>query len=131
MATSSSSFLQLLLSSAGLAPSMAYNEALTQRVRELLADTPAVEEKKMFGSVGFIINGKLAIGVGDHEDHIMMVRVGPEEYENALQKAGAGPAIMRGREQKGYVFLLDEAITSPANLKEWVNAALRYNKTLK
>lgn len=109
---------------------MAYNEALTQRVRELLADTPAVEEKKMFGSVGFIINGKLAIGVGDHEDHIMMVRVGPEEYENALQKAGAGPAIMRGREQRGYVFLLNAAITTPADLKQWVDAALRYNKTL-
>lgn len=110
---------------------MAYNEALTQRVRKLLAGTPAVEEKKMFGSVGFIINGKLAIGVGDHEDHIMMVRVGPEEYENALQKTGAAPAIMRGREQKGYVFLLNEAITSPADLKEWVDAALRYNQTLK
>jgi len=110
---------------------MAYNEALTQRVRELLAGMPAVEEKKMFGSVGFIINGKLAIGVGDHEDHIMMVRVGLEEYENALQKAGTAPAIMRGREQKGYVFLLNEAITSPADLKEWVDAALRYNQTLK
>jgi TfoX/Sxy family transcriptional regulator of competence genes len=109
---------------------MAYNEALTQRVRELLAGMPAVEEKKMFGSVGFIINGKLAIGIGDHEDHIMMVRVGPEEYENALQKTGATPAIMRGREQKGYVFLLNEAITSPADLKDWVDAALRYNQTL-
>ncbi len=110
---------------------MAYNDALTQRVRELLAGTPAVEEKKMFGSVGFIINGKLAMGVGDHEDHIMMVRVGPEEYESALQKAGAGPAIMRGREQKGYVFLLNEAITSPESLKQWIDAALRYNKNLK
>lgn len=30
---------------------MAYNEKLTQRVRELLAHLPDVQEKKMFGSI--------------------------------------------------------------------------------
>lgn len=110
---------------------MAYNEALTQRVRELLARIPDVEEKKMFGSIGFMVNGKLALGVGDHDDHIMMVRVGAEAYEKALQKKGAAPAIMRSRERKGYIFLLNEAVKSPADLQEWVNLVLAYNKTLK
>jgi hypothetical protein len=38
---------------------------------------------------------------------------------------------MRGRERKGYVFLLDEAVASPDDLEEWVTLALDYNKTLK
>lgn len=109
---------------------MAYNEALTQRVRELLADTPEVEEKKMFGSIGFMVGGNLCLGVGNHADHVMMVRVGPERYEEALQKKGGAPAIMRGRERKGYVFLLPEAVESAAGLKSWVALALAYNKTL-
>jgi TfoX/Sxy family transcriptional regulator of competence genes len=109
---------------------MAYNETLTQRVRELLAHLPNVEEKKMFGSIGFMVNGKLALGVGNHDDHIMMVRVGPEAYEEALQRRGATPAIMRGRERKGYVFLLDEAVESSEDLEAWVSLALEYNKTL-
>jgi TfoX/Sxy family transcriptional regulator of competence genes len=109
---------------------MAYNEALTQQVRELLAHIPDVEEKKMFGGIGFMVNGKLALGVGNHDDHIMMVRVGPDKYEAALQKKGAAPAIMRGRERKGYVFLLDEAVASPDDLEEWITLALDYNKTL-
>jgi TfoX/Sxy family transcriptional regulator of competence genes len=109
---------------------MAYNEKLTQRVRELLAHTPNVEEKKMFGSVGFIINGKLCIGVGDHVDHNMMVRVGPEEYEQALRKKGALPAIMRGREMKGYVFLVNEAFETEKDLKYWVDLALQFNRKL-
>lgn len=109
---------------------MAYSEVLTNRVRELLAAEPNVEEKKMFGSIGFIINGKLALGVGNHDDHIMMVRVGPENYEKALQKNGATPAIMRGRERKGYVFLLEEAVKSPSGLKQWIDLALSYNKTI-
>ncbi|HTH72265.1 MAG TPA: TfoX/Sxy family protein [Candidatus Pristimantibacillus sp.] len=109
---------------------MAYNEELTDRVRELLAHAPRVEEKKMFGSVGFMVNGKLCIGVGDHADHIMMVRVGPQKYAEALQHPGAAPAVMRGREQPGYIFLVNQAIASPQDLKYWVNLALAYNKSL-
>ena len=110
---------------------MAYNEALTNRVRELLAHIPDVQEKKMFGSIGFMVNGKLALGVGDHDDHIMMVRVGPEKYEEAMKRKGATPAIMRGRERKGYVFLLAEAVASSADLRAWVDLALDYNKSLR
>lgn len=109
---------------------MAYNEALTERVRELLIYVPNVEERKMFGSIGFIVNGKLCLGVGDHADHIMMVRVGLEKYEEALAKKGAAPAIMRGRERRGYVFLLPEAVESAADLEDWVKRALDYNNVL-
>jgi len=109
---------------------MAYNLVLTERVRELLAGIPNVEERKMFGSIGFIVNGKLCLGVGDHADHIMMVRVGLAKYDEALQKKGAAPAIMRGRERRGYVFLLAEAVEKDSDLKEWVALALDYNKTL-
>lgn len=109
---------------------MAYNEELTQRVRELLANTPNVTEKKMFGSMGFMVNGKLCLGVGDHADHNMMVRVGRYKYNEALQRKGASPAIMRGREQPGYVFLVNEAIRSQQNLEYWVGLALEYNKSL-
>lgn len=109
---------------------MAYNEELTQRVRELFAHVPDVQEKKMFGSVGFMVNGKLCVGVGDHADHNMMVRVGPEKYQEALVRPGAAPAIMRGREMKGYVFLVSPAFDSPEDLKYWINAALEFNKTL-
>lgn len=84
---------------------MAYNESRTDIVRALLAATPNVTEKKMFGSIGFIVNQKLCIGVGDHEDHAMMVRIGKEAYPNALKQPGVHPAIMRGREMKGYIFL--------------------------
>ncbi len=109
---------------------MAYDEALTQRVRELLGHLPDVEEKKMFGSIGFMVNGKLCLGVGNHADHRMMVRVGQKQYEEALKRPGATPAIMRGRERPGYVFLLSEAFKTREDLQYWVDIALNYNKTL-
>ncbi|HSX05290.1 MAG TPA: TfoX/Sxy family protein [Candidatus Saccharimonadales bacterium] len=109
---------------------MAYNQELTDRVRALLATEPTVEERKMFGSIGFKVNGKLCLGVGDHPDHVMMVRVGLDNYTEALQQPGADPAIMRGRERKGYVFLQQAAIASNEQLKYWVDMALSYNKLL-
>lgn len=102
----------------------------TEQVRHLLAHIPDVEERKMFGSIGFIVNGKLCIGVGDHVDHTMMVRIGPDKYEEALGKKGAHPAIMRGKEMKGYVFLTNEALESEKALNYWVQLALEFNKKL-
>ncbi len=109
---------------------MVYNPKLTERVRQALADVPNVEERKMFGSIGFKVGGKLCLGVGDHEDHLMMVRVGPDAYKQALAKPGAGPAIMRDRERQGYVFLTSEAVKTESDLNYWVGLALSFNRTL-
>jgi TfoX/Sxy family transcriptional regulator of competence genes len=109
---------------------MTYNLERTEQVRQRLTHIPDVTEKKMFGSIGFIVNGKLLIGVGDHPDHNMMVRVGPEKYEEALQRKGALPAIMREREMKGYVFLVNEALKTEDDIDYWIGLALSFNHTL-
>jgi TfoX/Sxy family transcriptional regulator of competence genes len=109
---------------------MAYNQKRTEQVRQALSHIPDVQEKKMFGSIGFIVNGKLCIGVGDHKDHIMMVRVGADMYEQGLAKKGARPAIMRGREHPGYIFLTEEAVETQADLDYWVKLAVDFNLEL-
>jgi len=110
---------------------MAYSKELAQRVRKLLAHIPDVQEKKMFGSIGFMVNNKLCIGVGEYQDCVMMVRVGPENFEEALKKKGAQSTIMRDRVMKGYVSLTDEAAKNQKALEEWVIAALDFNKKIK
>lgn len=107
---------------------MAYNPELTERVREALKHLANVEEKKMFGSIGFMVNGKLCLGVGSHKDHVMMVRVGPDSYATALKRKGAGPAIMRGREHPGYIFLVEGAVRTKKDLDYWVGLALEFNR---
>ena len=42
---------------------MPFDEALADRVRHLLARRKSVEEKKMFGGLGFLLNGNLLVGV--------------------------------------------------------------------
>ena len=64
---------------------MAFNETLSNRIREELADVPRFEEKLMFGGVCFMVNEKMCIGVVEDE---MMCRIGPDAYEEALEKNG-------------------------------------------
>lgn len=109
---------------------MAYNEGLLERVRELLRSQPNVEEKKMFGSIGFMVNGKLCFGVGEHKGFSMMIRVGVDNYAAALRRKGAHPTIMRDRVMKGYVSVAHEGVRARKDLEYWVDLGLRHNETL-
>ena len=54
---------------------MAYNEKLANQTRELISLTHKnVEEKKMFGGLCFMVNGKMCVGV---EQERLMVRFDP------------------------------------------------------
>ena len=63
---------------------MAFSEALAGRVRHLLTRRKNVEEKRMFGGVGFPLNGDLLVGVRKDSP---LVRLGPEQSDEALKEA--------------------------------------------
>jgi len=60
----------------------AFNEGLAERIRQGLARKRGVEEKKMFGGVGFLLNGNLLVGVWKDS---LIVRLGPENGDEALK----------------------------------------------
>ncbi len=49
---------------------MAYDEGLAARIREVVADRLDVTEKRMFGGLAFLVNGKLACAV--HHDDLLV-----------------------------------------------------------
>lgn len=106
---------------------MAYNEKITERIRKELAQVPNVEEKKMFGGIAFMVNNKMCVCVGGHDADTVMVRVGPEAYQDALKRKGAMPTIMNDRKIKGYIDLGSEG---QKDLSSWVDLALDFNKQL-
>jgi TfoX/Sxy family transcriptional regulator of competence genes len=55
---------------------MAFSEALAEHIRQRLARRKNVEEKKMFGGIGFLLNGNMLVGVWKES---LIVRLGPEE----------------------------------------------------
>jgi len=74
---------------------MAYSIELANRIREALKGVENVEEKKMFGGLAFLVNGKMCLTAGAER---MMCRVDPEMSQNAIQKGGCSTVVMGGRE---------------------------------
>lgn len=105
---------------------MPVDEVLADRVREMLASTTDhVFEKKMFGGICFMVNDKMCVAVTKER---LMVRVGTDAYETALEQDGCRPMDFSGREMKGFVYVEDEGINSKKKLHYWVSLALEYNK---
>ena len=42
---------------------MAFSKELAERIRQGLARRKGIEEKKMFGGIGFLLNGNMLVGV--------------------------------------------------------------------
>src|SRR5258708_39982181 len=97
---------------------MAYNEPLTNRIREALAHLPKVEEKKMFRGVTFMVNGKMCISAGNDE---MMCCIDPALQETVLEKNGSRAMVHGGRVMKGFAFENEESIRSNKDFSYCIN----------
>ncbi len=62
------------------------SDELTDRIRAIIGDEPGVTEKSMFGGVGFLLNGNMV--VGSMKSGEMLMRVGPERHDEAVQRPG-------------------------------------------
>ncbi len=107
---------------------MAYNEKLATKIRRALAHLPGAEEKKMFGGLAFMINGKMCITVG--KDRIMC-RIDPAIHDEAIMSKGVETVLMRGRPYKGYVHINEDSIKAKKDLDYWMGLALDFNKIAK
>jgi TfoX/Sxy family transcriptional regulator of competence genes len=95
---------------------MAFNEALADRVRAVVATRPGVTEKKMFGGLAFLLGGRMFCGVTQED---LMVRVGAERYDEALATKHARPMDFTGRPLTGYVYV-GPGGQRGASLERWI-----------
>lgn len=106
---------------------MAYNLKLAERIRSQLDGIPVVE-KKMFGGVGFLLNGNLACGVNKDD---LIVRVDPEKHTALLKKPHARPFDMTGRPMKGWLLVEADGVKTEKQLSAWVKEGVEFAATLR
>jgi TfoX/Sxy family transcriptional regulator of competence genes len=102
---------------------MAYDENVAQRVRDMLDGIPGVTEKKMFGGIAFMVNGNMCSGVVNRE---LMMRVGAEQYKEALSQPYARPMDFTGKPMKGFVYVSAKGFETDDSLKSWIERSLLY-----
>jgi TfoX/Sxy family transcriptional regulator of competence genes len=99
---------------------------LAAEVRAHLAAAAAVGEVRMFGGIGFLLNGNMVAAVSKRG---LLLRVGKDGYRDALRRPGARPMEMRGRPVEGYVFV-DPAALKAGALATWLDEASRFVRGL-
>lgn len=106
---------------------MPFNQSLAARVRDVLMRTRDIEEKKMFGGLTFRRHGHLVVGVWKDA---LIVRVGPEAYEDAMLEPHVREFDPAGRPMRGWVLVDLDGIEADGPLRDWVERALTFVETL-
>jgi len=107
---------------------MAYDEKLADRVREVLADVPNVEEKKMFRGVTFMVDDKMCVSVSGNE---LMLRLDPDLTEQLVEEPGTRPMVHGGKHMKGFIYISPERFKNQKDFDHWIKLALEYNPRAK
>ncbi len=106
---------------------MAYDEALAERISSLLSGRRDIEEKKMFGGLAFLLSGNMCCGVAKER---LMLRLGPEGAQAALDEEHAEPMDFTGRPMKSMIYVAAAGYESDEDLASWVDRAVAFAETL-
>jgi TfoX/Sxy family transcriptional regulator of competence genes len=106
---------------------MAVDEQLAERVRGALGGVDGLVEKRMFGGLAFLLHGNMSVGVHGED---LIVRLAPEQTEEALAEPGVRVFDMTGRPMKGWVLVGPEATASEEALGGWVTRGVDFAESL-
>lgn len=106
---------------------MAFSESLAARIRDALSRRRNFEVKKMFGCICFFLNGNALVGVWKDR---LIARLGPDEGEAALHEPHVRAFDITGKPMRNWVAVEPEGVEDDDQLKEWIERATKFVKTL-
>ena len=107
---------------------VAYDDALADRIRELIAGEAGLEEQRMFGGLAFLLKGNMAIAASAQGG--LLVRVDPDESDTLVKKTSAEVMVMRGREMRGWLRVDGESVKTKKQLAAWVDRGVGFARSL-
>ncbi len=102
---------------------MAYDEHLAGRVRDLLGGKVEAE-KKMFGGLAFMVEGRMACCVSGQG---LLVKVGQDAFRELVELDDVEPMTMRDTVSDSWVNVGDDALLDERALRLWVERGLAAN----
>jgi hypothetical protein len=107
---------------------VAYDEALADRIRDLIGSEPGLTEQKMFGGLAFLIGSNMAIGASGQGG--ILVRVDPADSDELVESTNARLMEMRGRSMRGWLRIDAEDVGTKRQLAKWVELGTTYARSL-
>lgn len=106
---------------------MAFDPGLGERISALIGIRPDVEEKKMFGGLGWMLNGNMWVGVW-HE--YLIIRIGIDAYEEIKGNPGVSSMDITGKPMKGWAKVGPDGVSEDKDLKSYITLAEDFVGTL-
>lgn len=106
---------------------MAFDEVLAARIRRVIGKKVGLSERKMFGGLAFLLNGKMFCGVLGRD---LVARLGAERAQSALKQSHVRPMDFTGRPMKGYVYVAPEGLKTDRALRTFVRWAITFTSSL-
>ncbi|HTU27066.1 MAG TPA: TfoX/Sxy family protein [Pirellulales bacterium] len=102
---------------------MPFSPSLADRVRQALRHTRAIDERRMFGGLAFLLRGNLLVGVRKDS---LLVRLGAEAAGRALEDPHVTRFVAGQREMKGWVVVALDGLEGDPALGHWIDGAIEF-----
>jgi TfoX/Sxy family transcriptional regulator of competence genes len=106
---------------------MAYDEKLAGRIREILRGSKGITEKKMFGGICFLVNGKMVCGVLKND---LVAKIGKENHNKAISQKHVRSFNFTGKPMVGIVYVAPTGLKARKDLAKWVAMGKEHAQSL-
>lgn len=106
---------------------MAHDKDLEARIDLTSLNWPGLSKKKMFGGMGYLLNGNMAFGIWKDS---LVVRCGAESHARCLALPGVAEFDVTGRPMTGWVLVAPDALATEAALLAWLERGRDFAATL-
>ncbi len=96
---------------------MAYDEQLANRIRQAFHGRGYITERKMFGGLAFLYQGRMCCGIVGND---LMVRVPINEVDGVLRRRHVKPMDFTGKPLRGFAYVSPPGFRTAAALREWL-----------
>jgi len=102
---------------------MPYDPVLAVRLADVLGARSGLREKKMFGGIGWLLNGNMCVGV--YKDFLVL-RVGADTASKLLRQRHVKAMDITGKPMKGWVMVAAKGYEGDDALTRFVECAIDF-----
>jgi hypothetical protein len=103
---------------------MAVRDDLTERIRRLVVMDPRVTEKRMFGGICFLLDGRILVSA--RRTGTLLVQCGAAAAATAVLEPGVTRMVMGGKPAANFIDVDNDDLDSDEGLARWIEMAERY-----
>src|SRR5258708_39165619 len=100
---------------------MSIREALADRIRGLVALDPRVTEKRMFGGVAFLLDGRILVSA--RRTGTLLVQCGEAAATDAVKEAGVSQVVMHGKTARNFIDVANDSLDTRDGPGRWIAVA--------